>query len=376
MVAAQAALTSVIFLLAIRRGEGGVSPVELAMIALAGAGVIGWIVVDEPLVATVCVVAADLIGAAMMVPKTYRDPESETLVTFAFASVAGAFAAGAVGALDVSLLLYPIYFCLANGAIALLIVQRRRVPWHERDLVQHGLPVHVPQGRGPHRRVPGRHPGRRPARGRRGRRRRRQRHPVLLRRRGRAPLRSTPSRSTRSPPPRCGRASRSTPRSRSASPSSRATPPSSTLPRARRRGRRRDHRDGPAGRAAGAGAQRAAPPRGHHRADPADPGRPTRPRSSSSPPTIATTGSRSPRPSTNGPSTPVTAGTRRRSRRSSDVITVMRVDFAAGYDRRGRGRGAGARRSIPTPGSTPCGSRAGSAWRHGSGPRADPRRQR
>jgi hypothetical protein len=34
------------------------------------------------LVATACVVAADVIGAAMMVPRTYRDAESETLVTF------------------------------------------------------------------------------------------------------------------------------------------------------------------------------------------------------------------------------------------------------------------------------------------------------
>ena len=34
-------------------------------------------------------------------------------------------AAGAVGVLDISLLLYPIYFCLVNGAIALLIHQRR-----------------------------------------------------------------------------------------------------------------------------------------------------------------------------------------------------------------------------------------------------------
>jgi hypothetical protein len=127
MVTAQAALTSVIFLLALRLGEGGVSPLELVMIAVAGLGVVGWIVVDEPIIATACVVAADLIGAAMMVPKTWRDPESETLVTFAFASVAGALAAGAVGTLDVSLLLYPTYFCLANGAIAVLIVQRRRI---------------------------------------------------------------------------------------------------------------------------------------------------------------------------------------------------------------------------------------------------------
>jgi hypothetical protein len=61
----------------------------------------------------------------MMTPKTYRDPESETLITFALASLSGALAAGAVGAIDVSLLLYPAYFCIVNGAIALLIHQRR-----------------------------------------------------------------------------------------------------------------------------------------------------------------------------------------------------------------------------------------------------------
>ena len=125
MAGVQAVLTSLIFVLSIRRGEGGLSRAEHAMIAIAGAGVIGWIVADEPIVATVCVVAADLIGAAMMVPKTYRDPESETLITFAFASLGGALAAGAVGAIDVSLLLYPVYYCVINGAIALLIWERR-----------------------------------------------------------------------------------------------------------------------------------------------------------------------------------------------------------------------------------------------------------
>jgi hypothetical protein len=127
MAGVQAVLTSVIFLLSIRHGEGGVSPAEMVLIAIAGAGVAGWIVADEPIVATVCVVAADLIGAAMMIPKTYRDPESETLVTYAFASLGGALAAGAVGAVDASLLLYPVYYCVINGAIALLIWERRSV---------------------------------------------------------------------------------------------------------------------------------------------------------------------------------------------------------------------------------------------------------
>jgi hypothetical protein len=125
MAATQAVLTGVIFGLSIRRGEGGVTPPDIVMILIAGGGVIGWIVADQPFVATVCVVLADLIGVAMMIPKTYRDPRSETLSTFALASVAGALAGGAVGAVDLSLLLYPVYYCVGNGAIALLIYHRR-----------------------------------------------------------------------------------------------------------------------------------------------------------------------------------------------------------------------------------------------------------
>jgi hypothetical protein len=66
LVAVQAVLTSAIFALAIRRGVGGVSPTDIALIALAGAG----------------------------------------------------------GELDASLLLYPVYYCLGNAAVALLVVSR------------------------------------------------------------------------------------------------------------------------------------------------------------------------------------------------------------------------------------------------------------
>jgi hypothetical protein len=125
MAGSQAVLTTIVFVLAIRRGEGGVSRLDALMIAVAVGGLSGWILADEPLVATVCVVAADSIGVALMVPKTYRDPDSETLVTFALASLAGVLAAAAVASLDPSLLLYPAYYCLANGAIALLIIRRR-----------------------------------------------------------------------------------------------------------------------------------------------------------------------------------------------------------------------------------------------------------
>jgi hypothetical protein len=74
MLLTQAVLTTGVFAVAIVRGQGGTTIVELVLIAVAGAGVAGWLLSGEPLVATVCVVAADLIAAAMMVPKTPRGP--------------------------------------------------------------------------------------------------------------------------------------------------------------------------------------------------------------------------------------------------------------------------------------------------------------
>jgi hypothetical protein len=128
LTASQALLTALVFVLAIRHGEGGLARIDLSLIAVAFAGVVGWMLVREPLVAVVCVIVADLIAAAMMTPKAYRDPHSETLAMYALACLGGALAAGAVGALDVALLLYPIYYCLINGALALLISMRRRQP--------------------------------------------------------------------------------------------------------------------------------------------------------------------------------------------------------------------------------------------------------
>jgi hypothetical protein len=127
MAGTQAVLTTAVFVLAIRLGTGGAGAVDKLLIAVAAAGVAGWIVADEPIVATLCVIVADLIAAAMMVPKAYRDPGSETLSTYAGASVGGALAAGSVGAIEPTLLAYPVYYCLVNGALALLIGLRRAV---------------------------------------------------------------------------------------------------------------------------------------------------------------------------------------------------------------------------------------------------------
>ena len=118
----------VIFALALRRGVGGVSPVELAMLAIATLGIAGWYLVDDPTVATCSVVVADVIAVGLMLPKTYREPRSETLSTYLIGLVSTVLAIAAVGADAPSLLIYPLYILVADGAVAGMIALRRRAP--------------------------------------------------------------------------------------------------------------------------------------------------------------------------------------------------------------------------------------------------------
>lgn len=126
MIGTQAVFTTIIWLLSIRRGVGGVSTAERLLLGVAGLGLAGWALFSSPLLATIGVVVADTVGVVMMVPKTWKDPASETLSTFTLAALAGAFSAVAVGGLDMTLLLYPAYFALANGVVATIIAVRRR----------------------------------------------------------------------------------------------------------------------------------------------------------------------------------------------------------------------------------------------------------
>jgi hypothetical protein len=125
MVAADALFTSLIFVLSIRRGEGGLSRADLTILAIAAAGVVAWALVSTPVVATAFVVFADTLAVGLMLPKTWRDPASETFALYALASVSGILSALAVGTLDASLLLFPIYFALVNASLATLIAGRR-----------------------------------------------------------------------------------------------------------------------------------------------------------------------------------------------------------------------------------------------------------
>jgi hypothetical protein len=112
--------------LAIRRGVGGASPVELALLGIAGLGVVGWQLAGDPVVATAAVVFADLVAVGLMLPKTYHQPASETLATYAIGVISTLCALVAVNSTAPSLVIYPLYILAADGAVVVVIVARRR----------------------------------------------------------------------------------------------------------------------------------------------------------------------------------------------------------------------------------------------------------
>jgi hypothetical protein len=126
LVAAQCVGTVITLALSIRRGVGGAAPADLALLAVAGVGVAGWYLAGDPTIATAGVVVADTAAVLMMLPKTYRDPHSETLSAYWLSTASVLFAAASVGSLNVSLLLYPGYLTVADSMVIGMIVVRRR----------------------------------------------------------------------------------------------------------------------------------------------------------------------------------------------------------------------------------------------------------
>jgi hypothetical protein len=138
LVAAHVLMTVAVLLFAVRRGMGGGTPLDWALLGVAGAGVVGWQLADDPTIATGCAVLADAAAVAMMLPKTYRNPYTETLSSYVLGAVSSLCAVAAVGTLDVALLAYPVYLAVTGSLLSLVIAGRRR------QLRSHDLLTAVP----------------------------------------------------------------------------------------------------------------------------------------------------------------------------------------------------------------------------------------
>lgn len=118
----------IIFTLSLRKnaGYGGVTLANIIGLVLAGVGMLLWMTLSSPLSALVSVLIAEIIGVLMIVVKSYRQPQTETISMWILGIIASLLNIFAVGTINFSLLAFPVYLFIANIAIVLAILIGRK----------------------------------------------------------------------------------------------------------------------------------------------------------------------------------------------------------------------------------------------------------
>lgn len=119
----------IIFSLSLRTGAGygGITIFNILGLLLAILGIILWVTLSSPLAALMSVLMAEIIGGMMIVFKSYRHPQTETLTMWVLGLVGSGLTMLAVGKMDFALLVFPIYLFIANIMIISAILLGRRV---------------------------------------------------------------------------------------------------------------------------------------------------------------------------------------------------------------------------------------------------------
>lgn len=124
-------LSLVVALLAIRRGEGGWSRLDRACLSTAGASLLGWWVLGDPLVCVILNAAADTAGHVPTIRKALRDPWHEPLLMWLVVLVANTLNLIHISTWTAIEVVYPLALLWNATAVVvawLIGFSRRRIP--------------------------------------------------------------------------------------------------------------------------------------------------------------------------------------------------------------------------------------------------------
>ena len=124
----QVASTIIILVLSIWVGTGKfLGKTDYMILVAASIGLLLWYFTDNAAYALAITISISLLGGMATIVKAYRDPESETLITWVVSLAASVCAILSVGVVDPTLLAYPVYlFTLYLGFIVAIISGRAR----------------------------------------------------------------------------------------------------------------------------------------------------------------------------------------------------------------------------------------------------------
>ena len=116
----------IIFILSIKRGMGGATKLDKMALVGAGVGLIIWYFTNEPLFAILITIFIDFIAGMLTILKTYKHPETETFVAYIICGTGGILGALAVGEMNFSLIIFPLWIGLFNYAIGITVLLGKR----------------------------------------------------------------------------------------------------------------------------------------------------------------------------------------------------------------------------------------------------------
>ena len=112
---------TIVFLLSLKYGVGGAGKYDKFALIFTFIALFVWYLTKNPAIALIISLLINAAGELLTIKKAYRAPESETLITWLLAGISGIFSMLSVGKLDLILLSYPFYICIANLAVVLAI---------------------------------------------------------------------------------------------------------------------------------------------------------------------------------------------------------------------------------------------------------------
>jgi hypothetical protein len=118
---------SVLFIIGLRYGTKNITKIDWIAFILALIAILLWLVVKQPLLSIILVVFIDLMSFLPTLMKGWRDPKSETPITFAFSGIKNGLSIYALESFSLINVMYPAYSLLANLFFVLVLYIRRRI---------------------------------------------------------------------------------------------------------------------------------------------------------------------------------------------------------------------------------------------------------
>lgn len=126
LTAGDAVTIVIVFLFSIKYGVGGFRKIDILSLVGAGISLLLWYFTNEPAVALFLIILIDIIGSNLTIIKAWKNPETENWIGWAMCGLGGLFGIFSVGSMNVVLLSYPVYICLINSLIAIIVINRRK----------------------------------------------------------------------------------------------------------------------------------------------------------------------------------------------------------------------------------------------------------